>query len=321
MRVSRQLLHGLCIDAPLEMGPEAPADAAADLELTIGPSRPVPMDAPAGEVIVALAAGGRPVHTGAGDSQGYVLRVHGLCDFAITGDLRRVECRPDPVASLEQIVLLLRGSVLSFVLGLAGECCLHASAVQMPDSDDVVAFVGGSSGGKSTVAALACAAGARFVVDDLLRLDSNMAGGWIGASAELRLRPRSDSALARFDPGWDPRPTVDNRIAVTPPRTPLSSGRLGSLAVLQLSSTAERVGVERLTPAEATIALSRFPRLAVWKSPSALESQFEAISGLAAVTPVVIATVPWRSPVDPGLGSALLEALREVSSLRTSVAS
>jgi hypothetical protein len=221
-----------------------------------------------------------------------------------------VECRPDPQATTEQIVLLLRGSALAFLLGVAGECCLHASAVQMPDSSDVVAFVAGSSGGKSTVAALACAAGARFVVDDLLRLDPREPGSWIGTSAELRLRPRPDGTVDQVDPSWDPRATVDGRIAVTPPRAPLAAGALATLAVLRLSRTAERVMLERLPASEAVMALAGFPRLAVWKAPSALEAQFVALSGLVAVTPVVVATVPWRAPVDRGLGTELLAALR-----------
>ena len=317
MPVSRYLLHGLCIEAPFELGPAAPPDAPADVQLHMGPSRPVSMDPPTGEVLVALAVGDRPLHTGVEDRYGYLLRVHGMCDFVVAPDLRAVECRPDPAANLEQVVLLLRGAVLSFLLGVAGECCLHASAVHFPDAEEVVAFLAGTGGGKSTVAALACAAGARFVVDDLLRLDPDNAGGWVGTSAELRLRPRSD--LEQLDPAWDPRPTVDGRTAVVPPRTALTSGTLACVAVLQLSRGTEQIAIEHLSAADAVMALSRFPRLSVWKAASALESQFDALSGLAAATPVVVATVPWRAPVDLGLGTELLGAMREAGALRASV--
>lgn len=321
MPESRYVLHGLCIESSIALGPPARSGATPELSVTVVPPCPVPMGAPPGELLVGLAVGDRPLHTGARDASGYLLRVHGLCDFVVSPDFRTVECRPDPVCSLEEIVLLLRGPVLSFVLGIAGECCLHASAVQLPDADEVVAFVGPRSGGKSSVAALACAAGARFVVDDLLRLDRQRPGGWIGTSAELRLRPHSDGALEQVSHGWDPRPTVDGRIAVTPPKTPLQSGPLAAVVVVRLSSTAQAVAMERLSAPDAVVALSAYPRLAVWRAPSVLESQFLALSELAAVIPVAVATIPWRSPVGPDLGAAVIEALREMNSPRTSVAS
>jgi hypothetical protein len=236
--------------------------------------------------------------------------VHGLCDFVVDPGLSSVECRPDPAASPEQLVLLLRGSVLAFVLGLRRECALHASAVQLPGSGRVVAFVAPSSGGKSTMAALSCAAGARLVVDDLLRLDPSRPGDWIGKSAELRLRLRAGESNDWLDPDWRPRVTVDGRLAVTPLMTAQDTGSLDALAVLRLSPEAVNVGLELLSPAEAVLALSRYPRLAVWTSSSVLESSFSALAELAAVTPVFVATVPWRAPLVPSLGSDVLEALQ-----------
>ena len=82
--------------------------------------------------------------------------------------------------------MLVGGTLLAFVLTMRGEAVLHASAVQVGDA--ALAFVGASGMGKSTMATLLCADGARLVTDDVLRLDTT--------SSATDLRPGSDRAAA-----------------------------------------------------------------------------------------------------------------------------
>ncbi|MGH9307268.1 MAG: hypothetical protein ACRD0I_10380, partial [Acidimicrobiales bacterium] len=268
-----------------------------------------PSDPPAGEILVELPVDGPRALTGVRTPHGYVLRVHGMCDFMVDLDLGAIECRPEPEAEAAYLPLFLGGSVLAFVLGLKGECVLHASTVEVGNDGSAVAFVGAAGVGKSTMAGLACASGARFVADDLLRLSPGPRPGWIGGAAELRLRPNSMGAVDPTGRGWATRATVDGRVATTPPRSAAASGPLSAIVLPCPSRSAPFTTVERLSPADALLALTRFPRLTVWRCPQALEAQFDGTWRLARSVPVYLATVPWGPPFPDGLGLELLSLI------------
>ncbi len=67
------------------------------------------------------------------------------------------------------IPVLLAGNLLAIVLGLRGAAVLHASAVELNGA--AIAFVGPTGAGKSTAAALLCAAGGAIVGDDAARVE------------------------------------------------------------------------------------------------------------------------------------------------------
>ena len=92
------------------------------------------------------------------------------------------------------VAILVTGLLVAYLLILDGQCVLHASAVEVDGA--AVAFLGRSGIGKSTMATLCCAAGARLVTDDVLRLDTTSGVHCIG-------RTRAPAAsLARRRGRW-----------------------------------------------------------------------------------------------------------------------
>ena len=267
-------------------------------------------DAPPGEVIAELVADDRRYYTGVDQGERYVLRIHGICDFVVERSLAAVECVPiaDADPDREVLALLVRGGLLAFVLGLGGTCVLHASVVETDEGS--VAFVGASGMGKSTLAALACRDGARFVSDDLLRLDGDSKPGWVGCSSELRLRPGAAPMATGQD--WSGRDTVDERLALRPPGPKEATGKIAAVVIPAPSRTEPGLSVDRVDPLEAIFVLSSFPRMA-WTAPSIVAGQFEGITRLADAVPVYFARVPWGPPFADGLGTELLAEVLGVS--------
>jgi hypothetical protein len=304
-------LHGMSIRSDLVLGVPEPAWSSVDLTvLTSSSAASLPSSSsqdsggdsvPAGQVIAELVAEDRRFYTGVDQGEHYVLRIHGICDFVVKRTLDAVECRPVADADPEVLSLLVRGGLLAFVLGLGGTCVLHASVVEADQGS--VAFVGASGMGKSTMAALACRDGARFVSDDLLRLDGEASPGWVGCSSELRLRPGAAPMAAGQE--WSGRDTVDERLALRPPGPKEATGKLAAIVIPAPSRTEPELLVTRVDPVEAIFVLTSFPRMA-WTAPSIVAGQFEGITRLADAVPVYFARVPWGPPFAEHLGRDLL---------------
>ena len=102
------------------------------------------------------------------ERQGYRIWARGFGSFCISPDGSHVHCSPeteDP--SVWQRYLI--GQVLPFVSILQGVEGVHGSAVAL--DGQVVALVGGSGAGKTSVAARLLLRGATFVTDDVLALE------------------------------------------------------------------------------------------------------------------------------------------------------
>ncbi|MHB8682277.1 MAG: hypothetical protein ACYDA2_09320 [Acidimicrobiales bacterium] len=300
-------LHGVRFRTPLELG--APVDGTVQPELTLSVEdpRPIGFDLPVGEVVLDLVVGDRRIHSGAVEGHRAVLRIPELCEFVVDRDTGEGRCTPDPRASDEQLVLLVRGSLVAFLLGLSGACVLHASVVEIADDGTAVAFVAGSGMGKSTMAALLCGAGGRLVSDDLLRLDDATPPRWVGRSAELRLRPAATGLVPEDGSAWATRPTIDGRVASSPPRTASDHGALAAVVVPVPSRTDHEVSARRIPAVEATMLLACFPRLERWLSPAVLEANFDGVSRLASAVPVHRVSVPWGPPFSPTVATDVLD--------------
>lgn len=301
-------LQGVGLRTTLDLGPPSPGLSAPDCTIDVGAPRPVGPEAPAGEPLLELVVEGRRIHSATRQGEGIVLRVHGLCDFECDHDLARVQVVPDPAASPAQLALLVRGTFVAFWLGLHGACVLHASTVEIEADGSAVAIVAGSGMGKSTLAALLCASGGRFVSDDLVRLDDGVPPRWVGHSAELRLRPGATSLLDSVGGTWPTRPTVDDRLAVDPPRSTHEDGPLAVVIVPAPRHDGGPLEIERLDAVDAAVALAAFPRLAHWRERGVLETQLHGLARLAESVPVLRARVPWGPPFAAGLGAHLLDA-------------
>jgi hypothetical protein len=300
------VVHGLRIRSEVPLDAPDGAEGLCDIEVTWGERRPIPDETAPGVLLSYLEL---PVGSSSlvRDDQGFTLRVHNLCEFEIDSALRavRVHLAPDADHELGQLLI---GGTLALVLVLRGNCVLHASAVE--SEGHVLAFVGGSGMGKSTVAALCCAAGARLVTDDVLRVESDHAGGWcFGGSTEVRLRQNSAELVNDFHDSAR-RSTVDARVAVRPARGEVGRHRISAIVAPLCVHGADELKVMRLHGANALLELARAPRTIGWIDEEPLRRDFGVLASLAEQVPIFRAQLPWGPPFQPDLADALLDAIR-----------
>jgi hypothetical protein len=239
-------------------------------------------------------------------TRGYVLRFHGICDFRIDSALRRVSAHLAPGAPAAYVPLLLAGQVVALLLTLAGECVLHASAVRIGDS--AVAFVGASGMGKSTLAGVLCARGARLVTDDVLRVVCDERGVRCApGTGELRLRPGS-AFVARSFPAAAVHATADERTAIRLRHRPVPA-RLLALIVPRLSRTSSELRMTRLSPSQAFLALNGYAALPGLQGHELVRRRFEQLANVAKAVPAYEAEVPWMPPLAPAVADELLGAV------------
>jgi hypothetical protein len=152
---------------------------------------------------------------------GYLLRFPRFADFTLLDATRRVRCRPRP--GLPEVTLrhLLVDQVLPLVLSQRGALVLHASAVAIPQG--VLAFVGETGRGKSTLAASLCQRGCNLVTDDYLVLRERGSDFWaMPTYPGLRVMPATVAAL--FEEGLDLQSVAHytQKKRVGPDNTPLT---------------------------------------------------------------------------------------------------
>lgn len=302
-------LHGLRLRSEVPLAGFALGTGSHDVVVRVRAVRAVPAGAPRGEVIVDNVASGKRWYVACDDGERFTLRVPGICDFVIASDLTSVACHPAPGTDLGLVSVLVAGLVVAFVLSLAGQCVLHASAVEADGG--LIAFTGHSGAGKSTMAALACGAGALLVTDDLLRLDVGEAIYCVGGGPQLRLRPKARSVVGHFADRPGVSETADGRLALAPATSSRRRTPLRCIVVPRPSRDAIVVSVRRLRPADAVFRLAGFPRILGWRRQSILRRQFEVLTCLAAQVPLVEADIPWGPPFDPGIVPSLLQLLAE----------
>ena len=262
-----------------------------DVDVRWTPSKPVPTDPPPGRLVAAAFASGRCLYAATEEGGRWTVRVGGVCDFVIDGSLGAVECHLDPGADPALAAVLLAGLVLAFLLNVAGECVLHASAVEI---DGVaIAFAGPSGAGKSTLAALLCGDGARLITDDVLRLGLGEGVVCIGGGPQLRLRPGAAWTLDEFavPPPW--APTVDGRLAVRPPSSGADDVPLSAVVLPRLSREASAVEVRTVRGAASVMHLTAACRVTGWCDPAMLQMNFRALTQVAAHIEVIEAFIPW----------------------------
>jgi hypothetical protein len=298
-------LHGLRVrsEVPLD-APEAGAERP-DLVIRSGARRTVPNNTPDGKLVALLELPGG-TWSAVRHAEGYTVRLHQLCDVEIDTVLRQLTVHLAPGEPDELASVLLSG-VLATLLTLRGHCVLHASAVET--ADGVVAFVGPSSAGKTTVAALACAEGARLVTDDALRVECDGARAWcFNGSTGLRLRT-SAAELAEAFGGAVARSTIDGRIAISPTRGAPSRLPLRAIVAPVCAHGGTRLEIERRYGLQAVLELVRNPRTAGWINGEVTQRDFAVMGQLAAAVPIYRAWLPWGPPFSSRWARKLLDSL------------
>jgi hypothetical protein len=306
----RYLLHGLRIATEIPLPePLAELDGAIDLDIrAVAPAAVGRLT----EEPVALRYGfdaENVSYEGFRDGSGtWAIQAPGFARITVRDT--RVTVQLDPATDTGLLPMIASGLGVGFFLGLSGNLCLHASAVEVDGR--AVVLSAPSGWGKSTLAALAAAAGHPLIGDDLLRIGFGAGGPDVyRGSSEIRLRPGA-AALVEHWPDLS-RITADGRTAVAPPRTQSARVPLGVIVFPVLDRERSDLTIERLRPADAFAALLAAPRILGWLDPAIVARQFEQLTALAAGVPTLVARVPWQSPAKPEIGAELVE--RTLSSL------
>lgn len=298
-------VHGLRVRSEVPL--PAPIEGGGpDIEVAVGDRRHVPDAPPDGDLLAHLDL---PVGSSSLVSRrgGYLLRIHGLCEFEIDLGVRTIVAHL-ALSAEEELLAVLLGGALSTALTLAGRCILHASAVEW--GDGAIAFVGASGMGKTTVAALCCAAGAALVADDALWVEYEDERAWCATGfLELRLRTGADSLTPTLK-GKRRVSSLDQRVCIRP--IPTTSSRLPIRAVVtpQCVRDLRDLQVARLRAAEAVLELLRYPRSLGWIDPGPARRSFDVLTEVASVMPVYRASIPWGPSFDPSVAANLLAAVQ-----------
>ena len=309
-------LYGWRVRSDIELGPGVlvSGTSAPDLTFTLGRAERIRPERPEGTVLAEFPPGEsrHKMYWLTSNAHGFVLRFPGYAQFEATADLREVFCRASPGLPPAQLSEFFCGNVMSLLLGLAGAAVFHASAVALgpPAASRALGIFGRAGAGKSTLAALLVAVGARFLTDDVLRAgDEGGVPCIVGGCAELRLRP--DAAhLAGLFPDAPVRPTADQRVAVSLGHGSAGSVPLGLLVFPRISNEpGGDVSISAMSGRQAALRLAGVPRVAGWSSRAVLEAQFRRLAEMAALVPALEACLPRSLQRAPALGEELAERL------------
>lgn len=296
-------LYGLRISSEIELSaPFSPLPP--DLTLRWGENYAIPEGPPPGEALLKISLGRGLGCTFSKTREGYTIRFDGTCEFRISSDRCSMRAHLAPGNDPAFVPLLFSGRVIAMLLGACGESVLHASAVQT--GEFTLAFVGNSGMGKSTLAALFCANGARLVTDDVLRLDfeGDHVNCFVG-TPELRLRPSAEELVSYF-PEAPCRVTVDHRKAIRLGSGALKKSRLNAIIIPRPSRTVQTLSLKRLSTSQAFFSLNRYACIQGWRAKKPLCQQFNTFARLSKSLPVYEVEVPWGPPFDLKIPAGIL---------------
>lgn len=306
----RTRLYGLNVESDLAIFEQRPPEGEIDVRICIGAdASPVETELP-GRRLLHVATD-RQHFTATEHPAGYLLRFHGTCDFEIDAGLTTIVAHPLPGTSLDRVAVLAIGTTLSFLMIMRGHAVLHGSAVQL--GDVALAFIGRSGMGKSTMATLMCADGARLITDDVLRvdLDGSTPLCHLGAT-ELRLRKAAAELAGQFGQAPESRVTGDSRDALRMEQATRDGLPLGAIVIpFPDHNDGEREPeIIRLSAKKAFLYLLQFPRIAGWEDATVLDRQLGELSRVVESVPVYLARMPWGPPFPEGLAERIR---REIS--------
>jgi hypothetical protein len=134
---------------------------------------------------------------------GYLLRFPAYADFVVSTDARTVCCYLRAKCPPETMRHLLLNQVIPIVLSHLGKLVLHASACATPQG--VIAFMGMTGTGKSTLAASFGLQGLAVLTDDCLLVEEHDQGIMtVPSYPGVRLWPETVTALFKQEPVLQP---------------------------------------------------------------------------------------------------------------------
>jgi len=216
------------------------------------------------------------------DADGYLLRFPEFADFHVSPDGIRVTCLPTPDVSNATIQHLYFNQVLPLALSRAGTLVFHASAVEV--GTGAVAFMGESGRGKSTLAALFCTSGYRFLTDDGLAVEE-AEGRYRVLPSQPSIRLWEDSEAALIHTGARRAEPVDYtskaRILADDAVAHCNQPRMLRRVYFLGTGEADTVRIEPVTPSEAFVELVKHSFLLDIEARDLITAQFHQLSRLA----------------------------------------
>ena len=303
--------------APRVIGADS---SEVDVAIMLGESRTPPFERPSGDVVAELVVDGFPRYTICRVGDDYVCRIVSVGDFVIDADLRRVVCHPTDDGRRDVLPIIIAGTVTAFILAMGGWYVLHGSAVEV--GGRALAFVGSSGQGKSTMAAMFCAAGAPLVTDDILPLEFETSPATaveavrcLRSGSEIRLREKSASLAERFASDTRVRITADDRHAVESASSEHDRIPLGAIILPRPDREQSEVSARVVPPGEAAYWLSRCQRIEGWQGRDELRKQFNDAVRVVEAVPVFEVMVPWGPPFAADLPQRIQECCGLIEAL------
>lgn len=312
-----QWLYGLTVRSDRPLFQDRCVAEGSPVDVSISTGEPIGQHAehPDGVSLLSHGQEGRDFYSAVRLPDGsFVLRFDGSCEFRMTPSLSHVVVHSVKGSDPALATILTTGGMLAFQLYLRSHPVLHASAVDV--GGKAIAFVGHSGMGKSTMAALMCADGARIITDDVLRLDfesgcdgADVVRARLGAT-ELRLRKGADTLLERFQ-GSTPhrRMSADQRHVLGLRGDADDLLPLAGIVIPRPDRRRACTALRRVEGKRAVLALLSFPRLIGWRERKVLNSQLSQLGRLASAVPVFVADVPWGPPFPVGIAAAIATAV------------
>lgn len=220
----------------------------------------------------------------------YLLRFRNECDFLISRDGGEVRCRPLPGTAASTIRHLLLDQIVPLVLSRRESLVLHASAILAPEG--VIAFVGKSGQGKSTLAACFGQSGFRLISDDYVVLRRSAKGDWVAVPSYpgVRLWPETSDGIFSVPPESTEVAHYTDKRRVSDPALIPFAGEPSPLRCLYFLDDQDDAGqpgpaIRCLSPRKAFMNLVRCAFNLDIRDKALLERQFDAIGQVSAAVP------------------------------------
>jgi hypothetical protein len=244
----------------------------------------------------------------------YLLRFPGFADFDVSAGGTEVVCHPSPGADHATTEHLYLNQVLPLALSRQGRLAFHGSAVKVQDG--IVAFLGRTGTGKSTLAARFARTGASFVTDDGLLL-AREGEGYFVLPQHPSIRLWRDSHQALIDD--------DGSLALAPPVSFTSKARvlagdglphcnetLKLLAAFVLDVPASaRIAIRRATASEAVLGWVRNSYVLDPEDPAALSRHFHNATTVGQDVPTYVLEYPRQFERLAEVQAAILRCLAD----------
>ena len=217
----------------------------------------------------------------------YLMRFPDLADFFISQDARTVCCYSKRAIAASTVRHLLLDQVLPAALSQRGRLVLHAGAVVLPAG--VVAFLGRTGQGKSTLTASLCMEGYPLITDDCLLIEDDHDGPFcVPSYPGLRLWEDSASRFVQ-EPAMLPKVAhysekyrlSDSKLVLWRSEKPARLRRLYLLDLVE-DRSAHEVRIRPISPTVAVMKLLEYSFRLDLQDSNLLRKEFTRLTSLVA---------------------------------------